>query len=68
MAASAKLFDVASRGPMSSARWTMSRSAARAFMAGRGVVLGVGVAIAVALGDAAEGLVLGAGERGAIGW
>ena len=40
----------------------MSRSAARAFMAGRGVALGVGVAIAVGLGDA--GLVLG---RGAVG-
>jgi hypothetical protein len=33
-------------------------------MTGRGVVLGVGVAIAVALGDAAEGLVLVAGEVG----
>ena len=40
----------------------MSRSAARAFMAGRGVALGLGVAIAVALGDAADGLVLGTSD------
>ena len=38
-----KLSEVASRGPISDAKWTMSRSAARAFMAGRGVALGVGV-------------------------
>ena len=42
----------------------MSRSAARAFMAGRGVALDVGVAIAVALGDAADGLVLVTGDVG----
>jgi hypothetical protein len=42
----------------------MSWSAARAFMAGRGVALGVGVALACALGKAAEGLVLGTGFVG----
>ena len=42
----------------------MSRNAAPAFMVGRGVALGVGVAVTVALGDAADGLVLGTGDVG----
>ncbi|HEY6683099.1 MAG TPA: hypothetical protein VI030_09005, partial [Propionibacteriaceae bacterium] len=43
----AKLREVASRGPMSSAKWTMSRMAARASIAGRGVADCWGLEVAV---------------------
>jgi hypothetical protein len=56
------LSEVASRGPILDARWTMSLRAARAFMTGRGVARGLGVPTAVGLGVAGVGPTRGAAD------